>query len=290
MIWILNPDCEIELSRPSGYTASQPVLKAMSDNASKFSWLTQRDESLFLHELERRSGDQAVCWSPTPSTLRIATSKGYSLPKAPDVAVLRTVNSKTNLQRSELPGPQLRSFAKNQDEFAKILEVSGGNITVRTKRLYGFAGRNQRRLSPPLGADDLRYLSDSYRQGGLLVESEQKVFHEWSIHGVVWGGERHFGGASRFDLTLGDTCRIVTDTYGAVVQINRDTSAPSELVSWSQRAGRWLFEMGYFGPFGLDVIEGDHGLVASDLNARFTLGWSVGLGESRASALERMFH
>ena len=58
----------------------------------------------------------------------------------------------------------------------------------------------------------------------------------------------------------------------------------------ARTAAESLRSIGYFGPFGIDAFvfrseRGEHLNPLSDLNARFTLGWSTGMGEKREEAL-----
>jgi hypothetical protein len=289
MHWILNPDAELELARPEGYTTAKPAILAMARNADKFVWLTEIDPSFLVEPISSGRGEPALLWCPTPSAQKRALVAGFTIPEAPSLNVLQTANSKVNLLQAALPGPKLRAYVRTAEELTSICHQLDANEAVRAKRGFAFAGRNQRRLGRILRPDDQRYIADSLRTGGLLVESQQTIFREWSIHGVVWGGSASFGGKAAFELTLGRPCQLTLDEYGSVSRIEASDGAPSVLPSFAEQAALWLFQVGYFGPFGLDVIEGDHGLVASDLNARFTLGWSIGLGAARNPTLERMF-
>ena len=53
------------------------------------------------------------------------------------------------------------------------------------------------------------------------------------------------------------------------------------------RAAEALRAAGYFGPFGIDAFtwEGDDGTVhlhrRSEINARYSMGWAIGMGDAR---------
>jgi predicted ATP-grasp superfamily ATP-dependent carboligase len=55
----------------------------------------------------------------------------------------------------------------------------------------------------------------------------------------------------------------------------------------AERASEEILRVGYFGPFGIDVLVVDGQARLIDLNPRFTLGWSIGMGELRTEAIDR---
>jgi hypothetical protein len=288
--WILNPDAELEFQRPEGYQPRAAVILAMQSHLPRFAWLTQSDPASFVMDVPKADVDRrALLWSPSPSAQEAASRAGYEFPKAPSLTVLRAANAKENLVEFGLPAPRIRDFVRSRPEFESTRARLEPDEKLRAKRRFAFAGRAQRRVGAHLTESDERYVEEALRHGGLLLESEQKVTREWSIHGVVWGGFRSFGGDSETAISLGSACAVETNAHGSVVGLKRATGGQPALRELGENAARKLAELGYFGPFGLDFLEGDHGLVASDLNARFTLGWSIGMGPDRGAALERMF-
>jgi hypothetical protein len=158
---------------------------------------------------------------------------------------------------------------------------AGARASVRLKRRFGQAGRGQRRVNEFLSADDLRFVQDSAKFGGLIAEPELTIAKNWSMHGVI----------TPTTLLLGDPCSFTTDRFSAPnspVQQDETYSRPaSHLRDATSDVAATLQKWGYFGPFGLDfvvTVEGRWALV--DINARFTLGFSAGLGQKRSNALE----
>jgi len=157
------------------------------------------------------------------------------------------------------------------------------------ERAYGFAGKGARRLTGPPTADDMRWLRDSLTRGGILVEPWVPIVRELSLHGFV--------GAT--SVVLGEPCALVCNEFGApssVTVLRREpgTSTTEHVVprlrDVARTAAESLRSIGYFGPFGIDAFvfrgeRGEHLNPLSDLNARFTLGWSTGMGERREAAL-----
>jgi hypothetical protein len=156
---------------------------------------------------------------------------------------------------------------------------------LRCKRRFGFAGRGQRVLPEQPSPADRRWLADALAAGGVVVEPELTGAEALSLHGVVDASGALLGGA----------CRLDVDRFGAPTSVTRlrDTEvsallAPQALEAVGHEVARRLDAAGYFGPFGIDVLlsGGEPRLI--DVNARFTLGFSNGLGDRREAALERL--
>ncbi len=285
MLWILNPDAELELERPINYQTNHATLAAMRRMAPRFRLLSGDDEMVLLPDLlpadpaPRRS----LLWCPTPGARRIATGLGYELPPSPAPGVLARANDKGLLAQSPLPAPACRELLEGEGAQARAESLLRAFGPLRLKRRFSFAGRRQRKIRAPLQEDDLRFLRDGIRLGGLVVENELEVSTEFSIHGVI------LLGASPL---LGRPARVEADRYGSVMTIERLPEIHprvTELTELGACAAELLQGLGYYGPFGLDVLETSSGLVASDLNARFTLGFRVGLGERLDEALTLLF-
>lgn len=285
MLWILNPDAELELERPLNYQTNHATLAAMRRMAPRFRLLTGGDDMTLLPDLQEAdpAPRRALLWCPTPGARRIAVGLGYKLPASPDPSVLARVNDKALLAQSPLPAPACRELLEGDGAVERAENLLAGFGPLRLKRRFSFAGRRQRKIRAPLKEDDLRFLRDGTRLGGLIVESELEISAEFSIHGMILPGGSPL---------LGHPARVEADRYGSVMTIERIPEThprTSELTGLGLRAAELLGSLGYFGPFGLDVLETSSGLVASDLNARFTLGFRVGLGDRLALALSLLF-
>lgn len=289
-LWILNPDAELELESPRGYQTKRVTLNAMRENFSRFDFLTQGDESCLLCDLAPAppGGRRALLWCPTPSAVRRAHLLGYTLPPRPSLETLTIANSKASLIGAALPSPKVRELHQDEASIPRIEMLLGAVGPLRLKRLFGFAGRRQRKIQGPLRADDRRFIEDSVRLGGLLVEGELEILHEYSIHGVAFPTSESAARRS----ALGHPCQLQTDRFGSVAALQRlapGHRAFSKLQLLGEKAQQHLERLGYFGPFGLDLLETMEGIIASDVNARFTLGFSIGLGKARTRAIEALF-
>ena len=120
-----------------------------------------------------------------------------------------------------------------------------------------------------------------------MREADVSVLEEYSLHGYVDVDE----------LRLGQPVRFATDAFGAPIRnaelVPLAKSMHAQLERAARRVGRHLKELGYFGPFGMDAFTWQASPTAvalnaiSDVNARFTLAWSLGLAGDRMATLAR---
>ncbi len=285
-LWLLNPDAEGELAAKNSYTVKSAFVRRISERKTLFDELLQGDDSLFSHQDKKElclySGRRALCWSPTPLVVHLAQAAGLLVPKFPDVKILKRVFDKrfisNHLQSLVITG---RTIIETQHDWVQFQSANTG--VYRLKRPYGYAGKGQRLWSRDGSKDDKRWLADSLRQGGFIAEKNLTNVSEYSIHGFV--DER--------GIILGKPCHLRTDAYSAPTSIEALTKSELEaphflsLSTLATKSAQALHAAGYFGPFGLDVLEKEGKLALIDLNPRFTLGWSQGMGALREDALGR---
>jgi len=294
-VWVLNLDAEIELARSGPYQAPQQVLRALTPWLARARSLLD-PEDLLLEEWsgavaprgdsphpEPRPSTERIgaCWSPTPSALARLAKAGVPLPAAPAADVLRRVSHRSFYLELGGGAPGAAYF---RDAAALERALSArGSAPWLFKRPYGFAGRGQRRIGEP-SADDRRWLADGLRLGGLLGEPWLELERELSLHGWL---ERDGG------LRLGRPCVQRVDRWRAWLA-SEPLGAGELSAAWraaienaAQRAAVALFRAGYFGPFGIDAYiwrTPTGGLELNplgELNARYTMGYRVGMAASR---------
>ncbi|HEU4576751.1 MAG TPA: hypothetical protein VFS67_00755 [Polyangiaceae bacterium] len=283
-VWVLNLDAEIELARSGPYQAPQRVLRALQPWLERARALLAPEDRL-LEEWSNTREPQAqpvgACWSPTPSALARLARAGLALPPAPGAEVLRRVSHRSFYL--ELGGGAPGAlYLRDAAELERALAERRGAAWL-FKRPYGFAGRGQRRIAEP-SADDRRWLADGLRLGGLLGEPWLELERELSLHGSV---------ARDGAVRLGRPCVQRVDRWRAWLATEPldpgDLSSAwrSELENAAERAAEALFRAGYFGPFGIDAYiwrtpAGGRALNAlGELNARYTMGYPVGMAPGR---------
>jgi hypothetical protein len=284
--WYPNLDADREFGTRGTYQSSQKLLAQAAAQRCALQLLTQGERLLEPSQPAtplQPMPDVVLCWSPTPSALRWLGARGASTTAAPPLHVLKRVNHRHFVFELEvLPG---RYRFEPHDLQSLAEKPPDGARGWRLKRSFGFAGKGQRVVRWPLTADDERWLQDSLREGPLLCEPNFELEAEFSAHGYV--DER--------GLIAGAVCQQVCDAWGQVVSIERASPAPEiarALLLMQARLAEALLGAGYFGPFGFDayLYRGANGPKLnplSDVNARFSLGWSVGMGQQREVALQR---
>lgn len=279
-LWVLNPDAERELSSTHSYAVRAASMQRVEERRALFDGLVQGDAMEFSHALSiREQPTRALFWCPTPRVLAAASQCGLLVGPAPTISVLRAVHDKRFISTALAELTLLsRHIVSTEEQWKTLRATTKGPL--RLKRPFGYAGKGQR-IWPEQGGEDRPWLADSLRLGGFVAEPHVTGALELSQHGY-------------FDargLLLGQPCWLKTDKSSAPVSIEPalhvDRAIREQLKSIAEKAAHALGAAGYFGPFGIDalIVEGQAHLI--DLNPRFTLGWSIGMGALRAEAIER---
>jgi hypothetical protein len=282
--WCLNLDAEEELKAQGRYTPTRRIAEQIRAQLPSFRQLTNADPILEHDEIS--SEEPVLCWCPTPSALGQIVKQRLSPVGGPSLDVLRIANHR-GFSCAFADASVNRCFVQQSDAWESLLfEQASASGAWRLKRAFGWAGRGQRRISSSPSEDDLRWVRDSLRAGGLLRERELLVREEYSTHGYVDPEE----------LDIGQPVRFWSDRFGAPLKFESlgapSSALASELRDAACAVAYALRREDYFGPFGVDAMVWQDGPKlrlnsVSDINARFTLAWSLGMGEERTYALTR---
>jgi hypothetical protein len=283
-----NLDADRELATTGSYQPTRSTLEQIREQLPRLAELA-RDELLLDRKQPQRfdplRDEVALCWCPTSHALGQLRAAGWSAPPAPSMDVLRAVNDRRFVLTAFDADPALeRAWVGSEDDLS-WLDALRASRRVRLKRPFGFAGKGQRSVSSNPSADDRRWIEASRRQG-FVRELDCDIVSEWSLHGVV----------DTRGVLFGVPCRQWCDRFGSVIRHERAPAfeRATELYVSAECVAERLCAAGYFGPFGIDAFcyrfdSGQERFNAlSDLNARFTLLWSVGMGERRAEAMARV--
>jgi phosphoribosylaminoimidazole carboxylase (NCAIR synthetase) len=203
---------------------------------------------------------------------------GVRLPKTPSLEVLRRVNHRRfNHQLGQhLPGA---GYVENEAELNALLASKEGWWLF--KRALGYAGRGRKKFRP--SELDRAWIDASLRTGdGLQVEPLVDRVIDCALHGFVDEAGK---------CTLGQPTIQELDSGGAWISTHVATSelTPEErstLQLEAEETARALHNEGYFGPFGIDAFRwrdqrGDHFQPRCEVNARYSMGWAIGMGDAR---------
>jgi len=263
--WVLNLDADLELAHGPGYTPPKAVAAQLRPHAAALAG-TLRAGDVWIAGEGDPSGLPGACWCPTPSALARLEASGARPPLAPSFDVLRQVNG-----RSFAHGLHALEGEHRLDALADAERLTRGRWIVH--REHTFAGRGHRFIDGPASEADRAWLRRGLELGPLFAAPRLELALEVALHGRVEPGSTERG--------------VVTVQRTDGRQWRRSVRAPDALTAEETRTLHGAFdrvavalrEAGYFGPFGIDAFrheEGFHPL--SELNARLSMGWAVGMG------------
>ena len=305
-VWVLNLEAEHELEARGRFTASAHVRAIATRESQRLIGNLVRPGDLVLDPdrspdpevLERAAGLPGLAWCPTPNALRLLEGAGARLPHAPTAEVLRTVNARPFATAVRTPLAE-QAFAKHvahtlEESLHVLAQPASEGWLVR--RTFGAAGRGRRRLrcGPPT-SEELAWLAASLRLGPLVVEPWVEVLREYTRSGWVHANGDVQVAPPCFQETTATGAWKSTEAAGRGEVPRGDDAVLGRAV---ETAGRALAEQGYFGAFGVDAfryrLDGREALnPISEINARFTMDWTVGMidaperGEPRGAATPR---
>jgi len=297
--WLLNLDADLELAVGRGYTPGQSTAQQMAMRTAEASRQLLGPADVCVVPGEQLPGEhqgiEGHAFCMTPRARQILEEAGARPVDAPAVEVLAKVNHRGFCASL---GQCLRNarFAHSLAEVVDAVETSDRAWLL--KRPYSVAGKGQRRIfGSRLDEEDRRWIQVSLHEGdgawtperGLQLEPFVQITLELNLHGMV--------GADG-SVQLGAPVIQICDDRGAWKGTR--PAEPSEilqseadaLMEEALRVARALTEEGYFGPFGIDAFRftDDGGEERfnprSEINARYTMGWSFGDLVANDSVLE----
>jgi len=297
--WVLNLDAENELESGKRYTPTKRLLSIVSYRRSDLLGTLVEEDDVVL-DAEPSPNDGRACglpglaWSPTPRALARLRAAGAIPVPAPAFEVLAAVNARAFAVRVRAP-LAADSFQKDvvwtlDEVLERLAHPTPDGWLVR--RPFGAAGRGRRRIAA--GAPDeaeRAWIAAGLRRGALVVEPWVEVTREYTRS--AWldrDGLVHISPPC-FQATTAQGAWTRTEAASAGEVDREDDARLQEMV---ERVGAALFEAGYVGPFGIDAyrhrVPGGSGAPdvlnpLSEINARLTMDWAIGMGEQRCRAL-----
>jgi hypothetical protein len=282
--WVLNFDAEEELAAPRSYSGPRRAAHA------RFRTLESRLGGLLA------PGDIVLCdgdppgsaegfagdaWCPTPWALARLARAGAAVPTAPSLEALRRANHRGFCAElgQTLPGAV---YTCEEPAVLRTVRAAGVSGEWLLKRPFGFAGRGRRKVSAgELSPADRAWVRASLRGGeGLQVEPWVARDADFALHGRLAEG-----GALRLGRPTVQSC----DRFGAwtasapASEADLSTEERAALLASAETAAHALAALGYFGPFGVDAYRWRDGDGAtrfqprSEVNARYSMGWAMGM-------------
>lgn len=284
--WVLNLDSEDELTRGALYRA--PALAKRAELAARGlrSGLVRADDLVLdghvgVRDDRHAHGLVGAAFMPTPYALRRLAEAGCVVPPAPSLEVLRQANERS------LCMPRLEGalFVRTCEDALRALERPTSGRLWLCKRAFGAAGRGHRRIPAGRVRDpDITWLDAALRKtGGVQITPWLDRVADVAQHGVLTSdGALTVGAATVQEIDAGDAWR--GSRLASASDLHDDERAA--LREAVDDAATALEGVGYFGPFGVDAFryrDNDAQMAfcsSCDVNARYTMGFAVGMSAS----------
>jgi hypothetical protein len=283
-VWFLNLDADEELAKPSGHKRPKDYEERRAERAAALLPLTSRRGGVLLEDWNN-SGAEALglCWMPTPKAEARLRSAGLKSPPCPHVEVLKRANSRkfSAALGVDLPGA---CYTENAEELDLLTVRACVGTDWLLKRPFGFAGRGRQKVGVGILKEAARaWALTSLREGhGVEIQPNVRRVADFALHGFVTRNKQ---------VILGTPTRLVCDDRGQWMR--SEPADPNELDSneakrmhtAADEAGAGLIGLGYYGPFGIDGFrwrdtDGKlHFCPRIEVNARYTMGWAIGMGD-----------
>lgn len=291
--WVLNFDADMELAAPRSYTPKRALLDRFGLYVPKTKVLIG-EGAVVISELGGvRCEGVGRAWCMTPRARKMLVCAGARPVEAPPLSVLQAVNHRAF---SASLGQTLEGarFVRTLDELIETLGQAPPETRFLAKRAFGFSGRGQKRIALRSAGEsgaDRAWIIASLRAGeGLQVEPLCARLRDFGLHGYV---------CPSGEVVLGEPTLQVCDAFGAWRESVRakpaDLSAADRERLFEEAAvsAKALWASGYFGPFGVDAFSwrdgrgNPHFNPRCEINARYSMGWAVGMGARRPDLDER---
>jgi hypothetical protein len=276
--WVLNLDADDELRDPQRAPARATGARAR-EWAPRAGLIAPGD--VLIEPGVRVDGLPGRAWMPTTRALAELADAGAVVPAAPPFAVLRTVNDRAFAATLGIALPGATVIRTIDEANALEQPPPAGARSWRLERSHGFAGRGARVVDRRPTPRDIAWIRSSLP---VYVEPLVDRIADFALHG-------HLDPAGH--AAFGEPTLQRCDARGAwrgsarAAPSDLDPAERSALAGAAEKAARALAAAGYFGPFGIDAFrwrddrDTTHFHPLCDLNARYTMGWAIGMGDRR---------
>jgi hypothetical protein len=214
------------------------------------------------------------------------------LPTYPDWETIRRVNSRQFCANLGQTLPAAR-YVYSEEELLDALPLDHLGHGFLCKRAFGFTGKGQRRIAGPTLLDsDQAWVRASLQSGdGLQVEPLLDRVSDFGWHGYI---------SQSREILFGEPTRqeISKDGVWMGTRLAEDGDLfPKEVHEFKDKmmqVAQALVAESYWGPFGIDAFRYRTSSdtfsfqTCSDINARLSMGWAVGMANRKEEALVRM--
>jgi hypothetical protein len=284
--WVLNLDADDELRNPLGYAPPAATARRTEALIPHLRGLVREGDVVLGHAPQPlRGAFVGQAWCPTPRALALLQEAGARIPATPPLDVLRRVNHRGFCAGL---GQTLEAarWVESLDELRDHIATHRASSEWVLKRAFGFSGRGSRRLrAPEPTQQDLEWIAATFRrEPGMQLEPWVIRERDFVIHGYIEASKRVHWGCPTVQECNEKGAWVHTRP---VLESELSASEHETLHSVAASTAQALVDARYFGPFGIDAYRwvDDAGVrrfnPRSEVNARYTMGWHVGMGEWR---------
>ncbi len=286
-LWVLNFDAEDEMANPS-VSPSGAVRARFESLVARVGPLVPEGDVVYREGVTTRDEGRVLegrAWCPTPRAILAWERVGAAVPLVPAFEVICRVNHRRFCAEMTptLPGAR---FVTTIDDLMRAVADSTPTGQWLMKRPFGFAGRGRRAVRcGALDATALAWVHASFATGdGLQVEPRVERRGDFGLHGFI---------ARDRAVTLGEVTLQQMNPHGAWEGTTLaglgalDAREHEALVHTASDVARALGDAGYFGPFGVDAFRwvdargASHFNARCEINARYSMGWAIGMARRR---------
>ena len=275
--WILNLDADLELEDPSHHPSPRLAARVRAMSARFLELATAHSDGVLHRPLTAAArGDALQAFCPTTRARELAHDAGREL-GGPPIDVLATCNHRAfavSLQARHNPCATV--FVDTEADALRVIEGPWPQHGFLLKRPFGFSGRGRKHLTSPPGDAQHRWIEASMHDygRGLCIEPFADIETEFGLHGWL---------RADAEVMLGEPTLLRCDARGAwqSTEPAGDALRPDEetlLRAAALDCAAALHTAHYFGPFSIDAYRARGGFHAlSEVNARYSMGWFVGM-------------
>lgn len=278
--FLLNLDAELELEAPARAHDVFASLERAPERAAALGHLLPPGCALVERKSRFERGTPGLAWCPTPRALAALEARGVVAKAAPPLEVLRLANDRALEERLSETLPHAR-FVRSEAELEAALAPRAGVERWLLKRAHAHRGRG-RRACTSLDAATRGFARRAFELGGIMVQPWVERTADFALHGYV----------DARGVVLGHATAQAVNAGGAWLGSERTrdgelaTRERGALERAALEAGELLGAIGYHGPFGVDAFRyrlggAERFCARCELNARYSMGWAVGMGQTR---------
>lgn len=278
--WVLNLEADDERARGPGWTPPRALLAKLDHEVQRLrAALLDEDDVIVSRDAPVELGPSytGAVWSVTARALAQLKRAKVRVGSFPSEAIVTAVSSRAFAQRLRAVAP--REVMVTHETIATI-EL--GAPPSRVSMAHTAAGRGHA-LCPDEATRSAAISAMLARSGVAFVAEHVEVLADYAMHGWV---------SATGEATLGEPTESIVDrrTMAWRETVPATSLAPSEARALEREASETasaLASAGYFGPFGIDAFRyrARDGSTAfcprCEVNARFTMGWAVGMRSAR---------